>query len=160
MKGTDVHQGKVLQDGTTLEENKVAENSFIIIMLSKSKSSAGEASTAAAAPKAPQTSTAPAPTPVAAPTPPPATMTRPATVPLSTPASVVPSENVDTVVRALCAAFNNPERAVEYLYCGIPEAAEVPPVKHPQFQAFRAMVQANPPILQPTLQELASKILS
>ena len=30
-----IHQGKVLKDGTTLEENKVAENSFIVVMLSK-----------------------------------------------------------------------------------------------------------------------------
>lgn len=30
-----IHQGKVLKDDTTLEENKVAENSFIVIMLSK-----------------------------------------------------------------------------------------------------------------------------
>lgn len=30
-----IHQGKVLKDGTTLEENKVSENSFIVIMLSK-----------------------------------------------------------------------------------------------------------------------------
>ena len=46
VQGTDVypaaqqmliHQGKVLKDGTTLEENKVAENSFIVIMLSKVK---------------------------------------------------------------------------------------------------------------------------
>lgn len=30
-----IHQGKVLKDGTSLEENKVAENSFIVIMISK-----------------------------------------------------------------------------------------------------------------------------
>ena len=30
-----IHQGKVLKDDTTLEENKVAENSFIVIMLTK-----------------------------------------------------------------------------------------------------------------------------
>ncbi|CAN4075626.1 unnamed protein product [Withania somnifera] len=122
----------------------------------------------------------------------------------------------ETVVRALRAAFNNPERAVEYLYSGIPEAAEVPPVggsppsvqagnqpaqpqpaaqpalipaggpnadplnlfpqglpsmgsntagantldflrNSQQFQALRAMVQANPQILQPMLQELGKQ---
>nr|GEZ13887.1 ubiquitin receptor RAD23d-like [Tanacetum cinerariifolium] len=126
----------------------------------------------------------------------------------------------DTVVRALRAAFNNPERAVEYLYSGIPEAAELPPAagaspvpgvqavnppaqlpqaaqpaavpsagpnanpldlfpqglpdmganapagapgnldflrSSPQFQALRAMVQANPQILQPMLQELGKQ---
>jgi len=30
-----IHQGKVLKDETTLEENQVAENSFVVIMLSK-----------------------------------------------------------------------------------------------------------------------------
>ena len=33
-----IHQGKVLKDGTTLEENKVAENSSVVIMLTKVKS--------------------------------------------------------------------------------------------------------------------------
>uniref|UniRef100_A0A251SBX7 Ubiquitin receptor RAD23 n=1 Tax=Helianthus annuus TaxID=4232 RepID=A0A251SBX7_HELAN len=304
-----IHQGKVLKDGTTLEENKVAENSFIVIMLSKSKVPSGQTSTAATAPKAPQTSaTPPAPAVTQAPPPavtppqfqalramvqanpqilqavtvtpeereaierapqtsaappapavtqaPPPAVTPPAVVP-SAPApdsvtiSNAPSENVydqaasnlvagsnlegtiqhildmgggtwdrDTVVRALRAAFNNPERAVEYLYSGIPEPAELPPAagaspvpgvqtvnppaqappatqpaavpsagpnanpldlfpqglpdmganapagaagnldflrNSPQFQALRAMVQANPQILQPMLQELGKQ---
>ncbi|QCE08806.1 UV excision repair protein RAD23 [Vigna unguiculata] len=114
----------------------------------------------------------------------------------------------DTVSRALRAAYNNPERAVDYLYSGIPEAAEiavpaapypnsqttetggvtagtVPGVpnssplnmfpqeaisgvgagvgsldflrNNPQFQALRSMVQSNPQILQPVLQELGKQ---
>jgi UV excision repair protein RAD23 len=126
----------------------------------------------------------------------------------------------DTVGRALRAAYNNPERAVEYLYSGIPETAEVAvPLSRPsvpaqgagpapapmpapaaaaqpanpvggpnaapldlfpqgmpgigapgagagaldflrnnaQFQALRTMVQANPQILQPMLQELGKQ---
>lgn len=30
-----IHQGKVLKDDTTLEENKVVENSFVVVMLTK-----------------------------------------------------------------------------------------------------------------------------
>jgi UV excision repair protein RAD23 len=134
----------------------------------------------------------------------------------------------DQVVKALRAAYNNPERAVEYLYTGIPETAEPAPVvargptsappaagtasppaaggppaavasphaaaaaagpnaapldlfpqgmpgvggaagapggagaldflrENPQFQALRQMVQANPTILQPMLQELGKQ---
>jgi UV excision repair protein RAD23 len=119
----------------------------------------------------------------------------------------------DTVTRALRAAFNNPERAVEYLYSGVPEqqeapAAAVPPASgqpvnpvqapqsarpavpssgpnanplnlfpqslpnassndgggnldalrnNPQFQSLLSLVQANPQILQPLLQELGKQ---
>ncbi|KAF8040240.1 hypothetical protein BT93_B2470 [Corymbia citriodora subsp. variegata] len=255
-----IHQGKVLKDETTLDENKIAENSFLVIMLTKSKSSSGEGSTASAAPptKAPQTSAPPSapvpasivpPAPVASPTP--AAVTTPAAAPPPTaappPAAVGSESDVygqaasnlvagsnlegtiqeilemgggtwdrDTVVRALRAAYNNPERAVEYLYSGIPAQAEVPPAARAppgaqaanppaqpaqpaqpapvpssgpnanpldlfpqglptvgsgaagagtldflrnsqQFQALRAMVQANPQILQPMLQELGKQ---
>ncbi|XP_077230639.1 ubiquitin receptor RAD23d-like isoform X1 [Tasmannia lanceolata] len=259
-----IHQGKVLKDTTTVEENNVADNSFMVIMLSKPKDSSSGVSTTAAAPtsqptsQAPPTSSSPsnpstpasaAPqTPVATLTPPPLVSAPPTAT--AAPASTAVTEpsteaNVygqaasnlvagnnfedaiqhildigggswdrDTVVRALRAAFNNPERAVEYLYSGIPEQAEVPPVARapptgqavnppaqalqsvqpaappsgpnanpldlfpqglpnvgsnagagtldflrnsPQFQALRAMVQANPQILQPMLQELGKQ---
>ncbi|CAL5338764.1 unnamed protein product [Camellia sinensis] len=250
-----IHQGKVLKDGTTLEENNVAENSFVVIMLTKNKSSSGEGSTTSTAPttKAPQTSAPPPTTAIQAPA---VTSAAPASVPSPAPAPVPASDSSviaasesgvydqaasnlvagsnlegtiqqildmgggiwdrDTVVRALRAAFNNPERAVEYLYSGIPEQAEVPPVARApatglaanpaaqppqpaqpapvpasgpnanpldlfpqglpnmgsnaagagtldflrnsqQFQALRAMVQANPQILQPMLQELGKQ---
>ncbi|KAL5179767.1 Ubiquitin receptor RAD23c [Glycine soja] len=240
-----IHQGKVLKDGTTLEENKVAENSFIVIMLSKA-SATPTSTSVSAAPQAPA-STGATPTPVTAPAAPAsAAAPAPAPAPISS-GSAVPESDIygqaasnlvagsnlegtiqqildmgggswdrDTVVRALRAAYNNPERAVEYLYSGIPEQAEAPPVtREPasaqpanppaaapqaaqpasvpssgpnanpldlfpqglpnvgsgaagagsldflrnsqQFQALRAMVQANPQILQPMLQELGKQ---
>ncbi|KAJ6324474.1 hypothetical protein OIU76_011723 [Salix suchowensis] len=250
-----IHQGKVLKDDTTLGENKVAENSFVVIMLSKTKSSSGEGSNASAAspPKAPTTSapmsTAPpsstvtsaSPTSVPSPAPSPAPAPAPVSSVISASESdvygqaasnLVAGNNLegavqqildmgggswdrDTVVRALRAAYNNPERAVEYLYTGIPEQAEAPPAARApvseqapatqprqqpaqpttvpaggpnanpldlfpqglpnvgsgaadagtldflrnsqQFQALRAMVQANPQILQPMLQELGKQ---
>nr|GEV81027.1 ubiquitin receptor RAD23d-like [Tanacetum cinerariifolium] len=118
VQGTDVHQGKVLQDGTSLEEYKVAEDSFIVIMLSKSKSSA-------------------------APTPPPATVTRPATVPLSTPASVAPSENV----YGSMVAGNNLEGAVQQILDmsgGLPDMGWNAP-------AGANMWQSGFPVQQPTV---------
>ncbi|KAK4423583.1 Ubiquitin receptor c [Sesamum alatum] len=252
-----IHQGKVLKDGMTLEENKVAENSFVVVMLTKNKGSAGEGSTTSRAPTA-KTSTVPTPTPApttpqtpaATAAPAPAAAAAPAPVPAPAAAPIPASNNTsdvygqaasnlvagnnlegavqqildmgggtwdrDTVVRALRAAYNNPERAVEYLYSGIPESAEAPPTSasvpsgqaanvpaqpqqaaqpavipptgpnanpldlfpqgfpsmgsnpggantldflrnSPQFQALRAMVQANPQILQPMLQELGKQ---
>ncbi|KAI3453019.1 hypothetical protein Pfo_009682 [Paulownia fortunei] len=246
-----IHQGKVLKDGTTLEENKVAENSFVVVMLSKNKGSPGEGSTTSSAPtvKAPQTSAPPTSTPVSTSPQRPAAVAAPAPAPTPAPipaandvrsevygqaaSNLVAGNNLegtiqqildmgggnwdrDTVVRALRAAYNNPERAVEYLYSGIPESAEAPPASgsvpsgqaanvpaqpqqaaqpapvpltgpnanpldlfpqgfpsmgsnaggantldflrnSPQFQALRAMVQANPQILQPMLQELGKQ---
>ncbi|KAI4379150.1 hypothetical protein MLD38_005485 [Melastoma candidum] len=249
-----IYQGKVLKDNTTLEENNVAENSFVVIMLTKSKSSSSDGSAASSAPatKAPApsaASVAPSATPQAPVISPiPVSITTPASTPSPAPVSTGPESDVygeaasnlvagtnlegtiqhildmgggtwdrDTVVRALRAAYNNPERAVEYLYSGIPEQADVPAVARAspatgqpaippaqpvqptqaapapssgpnanpldlfpqglpnvgagaagannldflrnsqQFQALRAMVQANPQILQPMLQELGKQ---
>ncbi|KAL1223343.1 Ubiquitin receptor RAD23d [Cardamine amara subsp. amara] len=245
-----IHQGKVLKDESTLEQNNVVENSFIVIMLSKAKVTSSGASTASVPAPAPTPAqplqTVPAPQ-VSAPTvsvPEPMSVTATDAAPAAA-ASVQTdvygqaasnlvagttlestvqqildmgggSWDRDTVVRALRAAFNNPERAVEYLYSGIPAQAEIPPVAQAppageqaanpqaqpqqaapaaatggpnanplnlfpqgmpaadagagggagnldflrnsqQFQALRAMVQANPQILQPMLQELGKQ---
>ncbi|XP_073060585.1 ubiquitin receptor RAD23d-like isoform X1 [Primulina eburnea] len=262
-----IHQGKVLKDDTTLEEYKVAEKSFVVIMLAKNKASSSGASTTSAAPlstasssvasitsaapasTAQPTSNAPPTQPIAAaltPAPAPAVaspQSAPESAPVPAPtaaldsmtdvygqaaSNLVAGSNLegtvqhildmgggswdkDTVVRALRAAFNNPERAVEYLYSGIPEQAELAPAAQlpagelpvnpsaqamqptvpsggpnanpldlfpqglpnmgsnagtgsvdflrnsQQFQTLRAIVQANPQILQPMLQELGKQ---
>jgi len=271
-----IYQGKILKDDTTLESNKVAENSFLVIMLSKAKASSSGPSTATpakapATPAQPATPAAPAAsvarsTPPQAPvatavTAPPSAQPSPAPAPAATtaPAATVAASDADvygqaasnlvsgntleqtiqqildmgggtwerdTVVRALRAAYNNPERAIDYLYSGIPENVEAPPVARapasgqqtnpqapslaqatvappvqpsaasagpnanplnlfpqgvpsgganpaagagagagaldalrqlPQFQALLQLVQANPQILQPMLQELGKQ---
>ncbi|KAL3637813.1 Ubiquitin receptor RAD23d [Castilleja foliolosa] len=247
-----IHQGKVLKDETTLKDNSVADQSFVVIMLAKPKASSSGAAAVSATPSStifpqPVSNTSQPTQPVtAAPSPAPSVVPvqsalESAATPTPTPASstdvygqaasnLVAGTNLegtvqqildmgggswdrDTVIRALRAAFNNPERAVEYLYSGIPEQPEAPPVvqppagaqpvnpltqaaqpasavapggpnanpldlfpqglpnmganagagnleflrNSPQFQALRAMVQANPQILQPMLQELGKQ---
>ncbi|PKU72033.1 Putative DNA repair protein RAD23-1 [Dendrobium catenatum] len=257
-----IHNGKVLKDESSLEENKVSEDGFLVVMLSKSKtgsttggSSTIQPSTTAPPPQQPPVSAPPSQQPqVSAPppqqpqvsAPPPQQLLAATPSPTHTPAAesrptadaydqaasnLVAGSNIestvqqllemgggnwdrDTVLRALRAAYNNPERAVDYLYSGIPPSAEVAvPVAHfpssqasdqstnlgepaatgtlpssglpnsapldmfpqgnpglgegagsldflrnnQQFQALRAMVQANPQILQPMLQELSKQ---
>ncbi|KAJ6795282.1 ubiquitin receptor RAD23b-like [Iris pallida] len=229
-----IHNGKVLKDETTLEENKVTEDGFLVVMLSKSKSSATGSSSAQPSATV-VTPPAPAPAPAPAEAPSQAKVSMNAATRQEGSTAQAPSDaygqaasnlvagsnfdpivnqlmdmgggnwDKDTVMRALHAAYNNPERAVEYLYSGIPEAAEVAvPAPHnlnesatvgslplsglpnasplnmfpqgaptlgagvgggsldflrnnQQFQALRAMVQANPQILQPMLQELSKQ---
>ncbi|XP_071723452.1 ubiquitin receptor RAD23b-like [Rutidosis leptorrhynchoides] len=226
-----IHNGKVLKDETTLVDNKVTEDGFLVVMLSKSKAtgSAGTSSTQpASSTKAATQEAAPATTQTEAPA---VASPAPETVPVANTntydqaaSNVVAGSNLEpivqqlmdmgggnwdreTVTRALRAAYNNPERAVDYLYSGIPETTEVAvplgqlPTSHatdtgaaadvplasgpnssplnmfpqetrsgagglgaleflrnnPQFQALRTMVQANPQILQPMLQELGKQ---
>ncbi|KAL3835451.1 hypothetical protein ACJIZ3_010187 [Penstemon smallii] len=237
-----IHNGKVLKDESTLAQNKVSEDGFLVVMLSKGKTLSSSGSTSSQ------------PAPIAAPATNPTTLsasdlttTPEALAPLPAPkitgstsvaqtasdpsnpyaeaaSNLVGGNNLDqiiqqlmdmgggswdreTVIRALRAAYNNPERAVDYLYSGIPESTEVAvPLVQPainlasggvdavpasgapnssplnlfpqeavsgaaggglgsldflrnnaQFQALRTMVQSNPQILQPMLQELGKQ---
>ncbi|RHZ00459.1 hypothetical protein DYB37_004932, partial [Aphanomyces astaci] len=194
-----IHAGKVLKDEGKLAEYNVKENDFLVVMVTKPKVVRKPAAEPAAAPVA-----APVTAPVAAPAAPvaPAATTQPATTPptstatASTPASGAPGlvvgEQLSGTIRqlvdmgfpeeqvrlALQAAFNNPDRAVEYLMNGIPERQAAPPAsssavppsgslgaptslealrQHPQFDALRRMIQSNPAALPTVLQQIGSQ---
>lgn len=218
-----IHNGKVLKDETTLADNKVSEEGFLVVMLSKQTKSSNSGGTSSTQPLS---TTAPASNPTStsssSSTPATATVTAPASAISDTygqaASNVVTNNSVDqtvqhimdigggswdkeTVTRALQAAYNNPERAIDYLYSGIPDTVEVAvpvtqlpatqvaplsggpnasplnlfPQEMPsggtggnigsldflrnnqQFQALRTMVQSNPQILQPMLQELGKQ---
>ncbi|XP_060205310.1 ubiquitin receptor RAD23b isoform X1 [Lycium barbarum] len=229
-----IHNGKVLKDESTLLENNVSEDGFLVVMLSKSKTASSSGTTPAQV----QPATAANPTSAPEVVPPSqapqvvvsasdaATASLPTDDYSQAASNLVAGNNLEqtiqqlmdmgggswdkeTVTRALRAAYNNPERAVDYLYSGIPETAEVaapvarggvnsaagttaPPTapssgapnsaplnlfpqenvagaggaglgsldflrNNQQFQALRSMVQANPQILQPMLQELGKQ---
>uniref|UniRef100_A0A6N2MI00 Ubiquitin receptor RAD23 n=1 Tax=Salix viminalis TaxID=40686 RepID=A0A6N2MI00_SALVM len=139
-----IHNGKVLKDETTLADNKVTEDGFLVVMLSKSKTAAGSSSTQpvstppTTAPTSNSTPDAPAPD-AQAPVSKSASASDSATANAQSDtygqaaSNLVAGSNLEqiiqqimdigggnwdkeTVIRALRAAYNNPERAVDYLY--------------------------------------------
>jgi len=234
-----IHSGKVLDDNTKVSQYNIQENEFLVLMVRKPKDAPAPTTT-------PQPTTTPTPTqekPVQTPSTPTTTTSTTTTTPSSQPTTSAPGSSStlvmgteyersvtqlcdmgferEQVVAALRAAFNNPDRAVEYLMNGIPDNVEPPmqqptttgggrapsapapstgggrapsnPVpmtgginpntplippsllgqqggsgtggpnpfdflrQHPQFDMLRQMVQSNPQLLQPVLQQLGQQ---
>ncbi|TYJ13456.1 hypothetical protein E1A91_A10G052900v1 [Gossypium mustelinum] len=179
-----IHNGKVLKDETTLAENKVSEDGFLVVMLSKSKSLGSTGASSAQPASSTPSTTVPASAPSSNSTPAtgaPAQASQQTDTYSQAASNLVAGNNLEqtiqqlmdmgggnwdkeTVTRALRAAYKNPERAVDYLYSETLSGAAAGGDgsldflrNNQQFQALRSMVQSNPQILQPMLQELGKQ---
>lgn len=180
-----IHAGKVLEDGSKINETPLKEGDFIVLMAITPKA----APAAAAATAVPKSPTATSTTALATAVPETQTTAEAKLVTGSEYEEAI-SRLVDmgferaNVVAAMRASFNNPERAVEYLTTGVlPEEAgeegeEVgveraaegeegdesgPHASNaldflrndPQFRQLRTLIQQNPQMLAPIIEQLS-----
>lgn len=178
-----IYAGKILLDDNKLCTYNIDEKKFIVVMVTKSKSSDNQQASSTSAPEAGEsasTESGDAKNKAAdeTPKPAPAAELERAVEPAVTSTELDFEATVQSIMdmgynrqqveQALRASFNNRERAVEYLITGIPEellqeqdveeSSDEDPLgflrTQPQFQQMRAVIQQNPSLLNTVLQQI------
>ena len=184
--------GKILDDSKTCSDSGIVENATLVLMVSKPKPEAKpvppvQSAPPVLAPNPARPAAVPLPVPAMVPSPSSpsgVSVPAPSSAPnppssVEGPEALVTGEQLSSTISMICemgfdrkdveaamkAAFNNPDRAIEYLTSGIPQVHQAEPpaasnqqfrqiMQDPQFLQILQMIQQNPAALGPIMQQI------